>query len=306
VILPSFVIAGAPRCGTTSLHYYLRQHPQICMSAIKEPNFFLFGDGGPHIAEAPIIRKSIQKLSEYSSLFRPTAATRAIGDASPLYLYTRPTPAQILAVCGVVQVICVLRRPAERAWSHFLYALEVAPDQRDADFAELVDAEIRGGPGYEPYRTRTHLVRLGRYAEQVRRYQETFGAENVHVLLMEDLGGDRGGSLATICRAIGVDDAFAFDLDQRYNPSGIAPDNPIARRIVRKLTPTIKAVLPPRLAGRLAEVRMGRASAASTEPAPEMDPAVAERIAEWCRTDVDDLATLIGRDLTDWHTNPAG
>ena len=307
MILPTFVVAGAPRCGTTSLHYYLRQHPQICMSAIKEPNFFLFGpDGVPHIAETPIIRKSIQKLSEYSGLFRPTAATKAIGDASPLYLYTRPTAAQILAVCGVVQVVCVLRRPADRAWSHFLYALAVSADQRHAEFAELVDAEIRGGPGYEPYRTRTHLVRLGRYAEQVRRYQETFGAENVHVLLMEDLGRDRAGSLATICRGIGVDDSFAFDLDQRYNPSGIAPDNPFVRRIVRKLTPTVKAVLPPRLAGRLAEVRMGRASAVSTEPPPEMDPAVAARIAEWCRDDVDELAGLIGRDLADWQANPAG
>lgn len=308
VILPTFVIAGAPRCGTTSLHYYLRQHPQVCMSAIKEPNFFLFGpDGRPHIAEAPIIRKSIQKLSEYAALFRPSAATVAIGDASPLYLYTRPTPAQILAVCGIVQVICVLRRPADRAWSHFLYAFpDVGVDDRQAAFAELVDAEMRAGPGYEPYRTPTHLLRLGRYAEQVRRYQETFGAENVHVLLMEDLNDDRAGALAGICRAIGVDDAFEFDLDQRYNPSGIASDNPVVRRIVRRITPTVKAVLPPRLAGRLAEVRMGRASASSTAPAPELDPGIARRIADWCADDVDEVARSIGRDLTGWHEAPAG
>jgi hypothetical protein len=307
MILPTFVIAGAPRCGTTSLHYYLRQHPQVCMSAIKEPNVFLFGpDGRPHIAEPPIIRKSIQKLSAYSALFRPTASTRAIGEASPLYLYTEPTAAQILAVCGVVQVVCVLRRPAERAWSHFLYATEVEPAARHATFADLVDAEMRAGPGYEPYRTRTHLVRVGRYAEQVRRYQDTFGAGNVHVVLMEDLEEDRAGVLAAICRGIGVDDDFAFDLDQRFNPSGIAPANPLLRRAVRAVTPTIKAVLPNRLAGRLAEVRMGRASAGSGEPAPSIDPDVARRIAEWCADDVDELATLIGRDLSAWQASPDG
>ncbi|MCU1484869.1 MAG: hypothetical protein JWN67_1615 [Actinomycetia bacterium] len=307
MILPTFVIAGAPRCGTTSLHYYLRQHPQLCMSAIKEPNHFLFGpDGRPHIAEAPIIRKSIQKLSAYSALFRPTAATKAIGEASPLYLYTEPTPAQILAVCGVLQVVCVLRRPADRAWSHFTYATEVPPEKRHARFAELVDAEMRAGPGYEPYQTRTHLVRLGRYAEQVRRYQQTFGAENLHVLLMEDFNADRAASLSGICGFLGVEDDFAFDLSQRFNPAGIAPSNPFVRRVVRRVTPTIKAVLPNRLAGRLAEVRMGRASAASSEPAPAIDPEVARRIADWCADDVDELARLLGRDLSSWQESPAG
>jgi hypothetical protein len=302
VILPSFVIAGAPRCGTTSLHYYLRQHPQICMSAIKEPNVFLFGaDGHPHIAEAPIIRKSIQKLAEYSALFRPTEATKAIGEASPLYLYTEPTPARLLAVCGVVQVLCVLRRPADRAWSHFVYATDEAPEDRDRVFAELVDAEVRAGPRYEPYRTRTHLVRLGRYADQVRRYQETFGAENVHVFLMDDLQTDRAGSLARMCEAIGVDPTFAFDLSQRYNPAGIAGSNPVLRRVVRKVTPTLKAVLPNRVAGRLAAARMTRASSASREPSPDIDPDVDRRITEWCADDVDQLAALIGRDLFSWQ-----
>jgi hypothetical protein len=307
LILPSFVIAGAPRCGTTSLHYYLRQHPQICMSTIKEPNYFLFGsDGRPHIAEPPIIRKSIHKLSAYSALFRPTNLTRAIGEASPLYLYTEPTAAQLLAVCGVVQVVCVLRRPAERAWSHFVYATAVEPEDRHAAFTELVDAEMRAGPRYEPYQTRTHLVRLGRYAQQVRRYQETFGAEHVQVLLMEDLHADRGGALADVCRFVGVDDTFGFDLTQRYNPAGIAPDNALARRVVRAITPTIKAVLPNRLAGRVAEARMGRASAGTREPVPPMDPAVARRIADWCADDVDELASLLGRDLSAWQESPAG
>jgi hypothetical protein len=302
VILPTFVVAGAPRCGTTSLHYYLRQHPQICMTAIKEPNVFLFGeDGTPWIAEPPIVRKSIQKLSAYSALFRPTAATKAFGDASPLYLYTRETAARLLAVCGVLQVVCVLRRPADRAWSHFVYATDEAPEDRHRVFADLVDAEMRAGPGYEPYRTRTHLVRLGRYADQVRRYQEAFGAENVHVLLMEDLNGDRAGSLASICRAVGVDDGFAFDLSQRYNPAGIAGSNPTLRKVVRKVTPTLKAVLPNRVAGKLAAARMTRASAASTEPAPVMDPEVDRRITAWCADDVDALAGLIGRDLSAWQ-----
>jgi hypothetical protein len=303
VILPSFVIAGAPRCGTTSLHYYLRQHPQICMSTIKEPNFFLFGgDGRPHIAEPRIIRKSIRKLAEYAALFRPSPTTRAIGEASPLYLYARQTPAQILAVCGILQIVCVLRRPADRAWSHFLYAFPEIPaaDGRRV-FAEWVDAEMRAGPGYEPYRTPTHLVRLGRYGDQVRRYHETFGSDHVQVLLTEDLADDRAGALAAVCRHVGVDDGFEFDLEQRYNPSGTGSMHPLARRVARAVAPTLKTVLPPRVAGRLGDMRLGWAGATTEAPPPPIDPDVARRIADWCADDVDELAALIDRDLSAWH-----
>jgi hypothetical protein len=306
VILPSFVIAGAPRCGTTSLHYYLRQHPQICMSAIKEPNFFLFGpDGRPHIAERPIIRKSVRKLSDYVALFRTSPATVAIGEASPLYLYARATPAQILALCGVLQVVCILRRPADRAWSHFLYAFPGVPAvDRDRVFAEMVEAEMRAGPGYEPYRTATHLLRLGRYGEQVRRYQALFGADHVRTLLTEELADDGAGTLGNVCRFVGVDDGFAFELGARYNPSASSSAGSTLRRMVRRATPTIKSMLPPRLAGRLAEARMER-SAAVVTPAVPLDPSLARRIADWCAEDVDELAGLIGRDLSAWHHAPA-
>jgi len=307
--VPNFVVAGAPRCGTTSLHYYLRQHPQVCMSAIKEPNFFLFGiDGLPHIAEEPIIRKSVRKLSDYSALFRPTTATRAIGDVSPLYLYTRETAARLLAVCGVIRVVCVLRRPAERAWSHFLHAMpDIAGAQRDERFAELVEAEMRAGPGYEPYRTRTHLLRLGRYDEQLGRYLDTFGEENVLVLLTEELAGDGRGALTSVCDFLGVDPSEELELDQRYNTTGSGGPTgwSAARRLVRRVQPALKSALPPRLAGRLAEVRAARFDA-GLGPTPPLDPSTASRIAEWCADDVAALGLRIGRDLSSWTAAPAG
>lgn len=307
--MPNFVVAGAPRCGTTSLHYYLRQHPQVCMSAIKEPNFFLFGaDGAAHIAEEPIIRKSVRKLSDYRALFRPTAQTRAIGDVSPLYLYTREAAAQIRDMCGVVRVVCVLRRPDERAWSHFLHAMpDVAADRRDELFADLVDTEMRAGPRYEPYRTRTHLARLGRYDEQLARYAEAFGEDNVLVLLTEELADDARGTLTTVCTFLGVDPSEELQLDQRYNTTGSgAPTGwSAARRVLRRVQPVLKSALPPRLAGRLAEVRAARFDA-GLGPTPPLDPATARRIAEWCADDVAALGRRIGRDLSSWTETPSG
>jgi hypothetical protein len=64
-------------------------------------------------------------------------------------------------------------------------------------------------------------------------------------------------------------------------------------------------MLPPRLAGRLAAARMTRSNTAVGAAAP-LDESVARRIDDWCAEDVDDLARLIGRDLSAWHTSPAG
>ena len=277
------------------------------MSAIKEPNFFLFGaKGEPLIEEQPIIRKSVRKLADYTALFRPTPATRAVGEASPLYLSTRPTAERILAVCGVVRIICVLRRPAERAWSHFLHAFADVPEaERKARFAELVDAEMQRSPGYEPYRTPTHLVRLGRYADQLRHYRQTFGEENVLVLLYDDLAERPEESLRSVCEFIGADPSFAFTLEHRYNTSGAPAVSriPVLRRALRRAQPRIKAMLPPRLAGRLAEVRVLR-SDGGLAPSPPLDDDVADRIADWCKADVRELGQLLGRDLGDWIERP--
>ena len=277
------------------------------MSAIKEPNFFLFGANGESlINEQPIIRKSVRKLSEYTALFRPTSATRAVGEASPLYLYTRPAAQRIVAVCGLVRIICVLRRPAERAWSHYLHAFADVPnDERMTRFTELVDAEMQGSTDYEPYRTPTHLVRLGRYADQLRHYHETFGEENVLVLLHEDLANRPEDALRSVCEFIDADPSFEFTLEHRYNTSGAPAMSriPVLRRALRRAQPRIKAMLPPRLAGRLAEVRVLR-SDGGLAPPPPLEDAVAGRIADWCKTDVRDLGQLLGRYLDDWIERP--
>ena len=306
--LPNFVVAGAPRCGTTSLHYYLRKHPQVCMSTIKEPNFFLFDEQGrPFVAEEPIIRKSVRTQADYEALFRPSPGTSATGDVSPLYLHTPESPGRIRDVCGTdTRIVALVRRPAARAWSHFLHAMsEVPADRRDEAFAELVDAELAGAAGDGPYRTRTHLVRLGLYDEQVARYQETFGAERVLVLLMEELDGDTPGTLASICSFLGVDAAVDLGAEQRYNTTGAGTPTgwSAAKKVLRRVQPALKAALPPRVVARLAEVRASRLDAGAGA-APPVPPDVARRIADWCADDVESLGRRIGRDLSAWTTDP--
>ena len=203
--LPNFLILGAARCGTTSLHYYLAEHPDVCMSSIKEPNFFLFEQDGrrPCIADQRLMTKSVRQRTAYERLFiRPAAA---VGEASPLYLYTRETPHLIRAAVPDARLIAIVREPVDRAWSHFVYVHDDLGTRALDAFAHAVQTEI--GLGYEPYQTGTHFLRLSAYAEQLERYRNVFPAEQLLVLSYDDLIGRSDMALTRICSFLGVDDS---------------------------------------------------------------------------------------------------
>src|SRR3954465_912455 len=124
-VLPTFFVLGAARSGTTSLHYWLAQHPQVAMSATREPTHFVFrpGPGGPQPCIADdrrLLTKSVPDRSAYERLF-PAGGVPAAGDASPLYLYPRETPELIASAVPDARLIAVVREPVDRAWSHFVY-----------------------------------------------------------------------------------------------------------------------------------------------------------------------------------------
>ena len=89
MIMPNFLIIGAAKSGTTALYHYLKQHPQIYMSPVKEPRFFAYegeqlafcGPGDQRIKDS-----SITDIDTYQLLFRDVLNETAIGEASPVYL----------------------------------------------------------------------------------------------------------------------------------------------------------------------------------------------------------------------------
>src|SRR4051794_22778547 len=227
------------------------------MSAIKEPNYFLFRQTpeGPRPCigdDRRLIAKSVPDRDRYERLFG--SGTRAIGEASPLYLYTRETPELIRAAVPDARLIAVVREPVERSWSHFVYVNDDLGVRAVSAFADAVDREI--GQGYEPYRTGTHFLRLSAYAEQLERYRAIFPADRLLVISYDDLIRRTTETLAGVCRFIGVDDDFPFDTTVRYNPSG-ADRSLTARvdRLVRPAFPYLKRALPATVSGRLARGR---------------------------------------------------
>lgn len=301
--MPDFLVIGAARSATTSLHYYLDQHPGITMSRIKEPNHFAFDHTTdpprPLIDPAsPIVTKSVPDRRAYEQLFAHAGPDDVLGEASPLYLYVREAPEEIRRALGAPKLIAVLRNPVDRAYSHFLHIRRDSPDSAVAAFARSCEQEMAEPPGYSPYAGAGHVLRMGRYDEQLARHLDVFGPDALLVLSYDEVTGDPGTALDRICDHVGVA-RHGFDTGVRYNRSGVAGGALRARagRVVRALQPTVKRVLPDPVAARLGRLRAARDT---PDAAPPIPPELRARLVEWYAPSIERLRALDVVDVSAW------
>lgn len=297
-MLPHFLMIGPPRSATTTLHYLLAQHPDIRMSLTKEPNYFLFDHSGPRpqplvADDRRIVAKSVTGRDDYERLF-PARPQQMAGEVSPLYLYTRETPQLIAAAIPDAKLITILREPVDRAYSHFTYVDDGASEDVAAAFACYVHGELPLAD--EPYRPGTHYLRLGRYAAQLRRYLDVFRREQLFVRTYADMVDRPEETMRQICRFLGVDDSFRFDLRTRYNASSTTGVHHSMDRILKPVRPYLKRALPPRWAGAAARRRLtsrARHSGSTTS----VPLAIRELVGDYYAGDLAWLHTELGIDL---------
>ncbi len=220
--LPNFVILGAAKAGTTSLYFYLMQHPAIRMSLLKETNYLALKDEpldfrGPGDAET-INSFSLKTEADYRATFAHCPPGCIIGEATPLYLYSPRAPGEIKNMVPDAKLIAILRNPVDRAYSAFLHLVR---DHRETtrDFLEALRLEpTRIADHWEHI---WHYVAMGRYAEQLARYYELFPREQIKVYIYRDFRLDPSGIMADLFRFLNVDDSIEIDQSLRYN---VAPE----------------------------------------------------------------------------------
>ena len=288
--LPNFLLLGAQKAGTTSLHNYLAQHPEIFMPAVKEPHYFSFGDAGGSGGLGVV--NAVESLSRYEKLFDRVRGEVAIGESSTTYLASARAAERIAERLPGVKLIAILRDPAERAHSHYVFnrkqMREDAPTFAEALSREPDRLEAGLGPRYA-YRAK------GFYAAQLEEYYRLFDRDQLCIFLYEDFENDPATVLRDIFRFLGVDDGFIPDTRLRYNVSGV-PRNAAAAALLRFLAPVrpfLEAWTPASL--------MSRIGRPLIVPHAE-DRSLRQTLVEEYRDDLLRLEVLIGRDLTAWKS----
>ncbi len=294
--MPNFLLIGAPKAGTTSVYHYLRQHPQVYMSPVKEPKFFAFEEAEPGSSRGKRNRvktsQLITDIEEYRVLFAGVSDEKAIGEASPQYLYVPGAAGRIRRYLPEARLLAVLRNPVDRAYSHYLHLVREGFER--LSFSEGLKEEekrIR-----ENWPMMWHYKNRGFYHAQLVRYYDLFGPEQIRVWLYEDLKEDPLGMMQGMFRYLGVNDAFVPET-LRHNVSG-TPKSRALQTFIQKPNPLKSVVKPLVPEGMRRRIRINLQNRNLAKP--PMSEGVREELTEAYREDILKLQDLIGRDLSSW------
>lgn len=222
-----FFVIGAMKAGTTSLHYYLKEHPGLFLPIEKEVPFFAMDE---------LYERGMDwYLDEF---FAKAGAKQLIGTVSPPYMLNAEVPERIYKALPHVKLIALLRDPICRAKSQYKMLVRAFGERRS--FAEAISV---GG----------QYVTAGEYGKILDQYLKFFPREQLLVLFTEDLEVDPAAVLSRIYSFLGIDGRFVSASLERHNTSTGSRRRPFARFAAnfvhtysRPLHPFIRKLVPER------------------------------------------------------------
>lgn len=174
--LPGALVIGAVRAGTTWMHAYLDSRKDVRLPAgRKETEFF---DEHYH-----------RGLEWYAKQFQGTHDYKAIVEVAPTYFHCPEAPRRVKENLGDIKLICSLRNPISRAYSHYLQLRRYG--RTTLGFREAVDQH-------------PEILRASCYATNLRGWIDQFGRDKILVVFLEDLARDPAYYAAQVCRHLGL------------------------------------------------------------------------------------------------------
>jgi hypothetical protein len=295
--MPNLFVLGAPKCGTSSLYFYLRQHPDIFMPR-RELHYF---------GEDLVLRnKGRLSLEEYLAFFDDAGSERYRGEVAIWYLFSATAAAEIVAASPDARCIVMVRNPVDMIHSlhsEFLYQ----GDEDIADFGAALDAEADRARGERiPARCNTPWAlqyrAVARFSTQVERCYEMLGKERVHVVLTDDLATDTASARRDVLRFLELDEHIELKSPEVVN-SNKEVRSPALRQFLRRPPAPLRKlghmVVRNPMSRRALGQKLTTFNTTQTTRAP-MDADLRRRLQAEFADDVERLGTLIGRDLSAW------
>ncbi|HOX84032.1 MAG TPA: sulfotransferase [Chryseolinea sp.] len=219
LILPNFLIAGSAKCGTSSLHSYLAQHPEIFMSKKKEPRF-LSSQGMSFPLNGPLDYRVekwyVKKFADYCDLFLSALNFKVVGESSADTLYFHShTISTIKKYLGDPKIVIVLRNPVKRSFSAYQHLVRDNREPLSFEDALLQESDRIKNNWELIY----HYRAVSHYYEPVKAFLDSF--TNVKVVFNEDLEKRPHEVLSEVFGFLGVDTSFKVkDSTTKHNMSG--------------------------------------------------------------------------------------
>ena len=296
-MLPNFLVVGAGRSGTTSLHHYLQQHPEIYVPGVKSPSYFYChrleqAEDRVHDRVAPDY--FVSDTAAYEALFAGVKEESAIGEVSPAYLASMQAIGHIAEKIPGVKVVIILRNPVERFYARYL-----ARHRDGLEVSETVEAllveELRN-PLIIDEAVGTYLS-SGFCSHFIEAYLERFPREQLYITFFDDLEASAPEYMRKLFEFLRVCPNFTPDVSKRQNASGGYIRNPFLRTIWTK-SAFARMSIRPYVPKGLRDLLFRRITRNTVSQA--LDPGTRLQLVGIYRSEVEKLQTLTERDLAHW------
>jgi len=219
---PNFFIVGSSKAGTTSIHEYLNKIPGIFMSPIKEPHYFSRND----IPKNNPLLHPIKDTIKYLSLFKKVKNEKIIGESSVSYLTSIEAPNLIHKKIPDARILISLRDPVERAFSAYF------DHKRRGRLKISLSQELKNQFNATEGQQKPSLpLQNGLYFENVKRYLDIFGPEQVKIIIFEEWTINIISTIEKILKFLGVEYTIHDFQEEIHNPFNV-PRGPVAQLIL--------------------------------------------------------------------------
>jgi len=295
---PNFIIIGPPKCASTSLHFYLGQHPEIYTTKIKETRFFSL-----HYNKG---------MNYYAHYFKDAGNARAIGEATPSYSFLPFVADRIKNHFPEIKLILCFRNPLDRTFSSWLMqkgmgkeklslhdAIEINRSQMDSITLEGEEGEktwlnSMGNFNADESRLRTY-IQGGMFASILKIYCKRFSPEQIKIVFLDDLKNNFDETMMRLFHFLGVRDDFIVPNKEIVNFHFDRKANKITNKLFGiKVTRFLIDLTP-----KFIKNKLKRSWKTKEPPKLEME----DRLYLWeiFKDDIAELEKILNKDFSHWN-----
>lgn len=232
---PNVIIAGAPKCGTSSIFHYLSQHPDVCVSNIKETRFFIDKTYSLFNKKRNYYKDGTAGYEIYFDNCRRKNA-KIVLEATPDYLYQNLALSALKQLPEIPKLIFVIRKPSDRIYSLYNFAVNnMAVLKKRISFSDYIEILKINPSHFKGKDVLMYAIEHSRYVNYLANWLDTYG-ENVNVFLYEELKRDPCIFMKKVSMGLDIDIKFFDTISYPRQNATFLIRNQGLQRIKRKLT----------------------------------------------------------------------